>query len=320
MKIYCIIITYNGSKWIVPCIQSILSSTINIQIVVIDNGSGDNTTDLIKAKFPNIILVENKINLGFGKANNIGFRLALYADADYVFLLNQDACVEENTIEKLIEASKKNLEFGIISPIQLTGNGDELDMKFSNNISVNKKLFFDALMNSYKSGLYEVPFVNAAGWLMTKKILLTIGGFDPIFFHYGEDSNYCQRAIFHKFKVGIVPEVFIRHDREQRSRTEVLLFSEDYFKQYNNDLKCKYGNINFTLSKGITRREKIRTIKLMIKSLFKLKLSFVYGYLRQYDQINKTFELIFKSRFITSTEGEHYLPESSNKELFIKSE
>ena len=307
MNIYCIIVSFNGSKWIIPCIQSLKSSTIKVHIIVIDNGSSDNSTDLIRTNFPEVVLIENKINLGFGKANNIGFGMALNADADYVFLLNQDACVEENTIEKLIEASKRNLEFGIISPIHLNGKGDGLDLKFSNNVSVNRKLYFDALKNNYKSEIYEVPFVNAAAWLLTKKVISEIGGFDQIFYHYGEDANLCQRARFHGFKIGIVPNCFIKHERGNRVNIKNELFSIEYFDNYLIELKCKYADITQCISTDSIRYEKKKIIKLIIKSLMKLNIFASLKYIKQYRLITKTFKLIFKSRDTTSKKGVHYL-------------
>ena len=64
--------------------------------------------------------------------------------------------------------------------------------------------------------VYDVPYVCAASWFISKDVLETIGGFDPIFFHYGEDDNYLQRVLYHGLRVGICPAVSVCHDVEFR--------------------------------------------------------------------------------------------------------
>ena len=89
--------------------------------------------------------------------------------------------------------------------------------------------------------------------------------------------------------MGIVPGVFIWHDREERIEPEVVPFTKSYFDKYTLDLKIKYCNINNALTRDIELREKIRIIKLMIKYFLKLKLSFCWMLFNQFLRINKTF-------------------------------
>jgi N-acetylglucosaminyl-diphospho-decaprenol L-rhamnosyltransferase len=125
--IYSIVVTYNGSKWLDKCFGSLLNSTVSTKIIAIDNKSTDGTPDEIRLKFPSVEVIETGKNLGFGKANNIGLTRALNENADYVFLLNQDAWVEPDTIGKLI--STQSSEYAILSPVHLNGQGDALDSK-----------------------------------------------------------------------------------------------------------------------------------------------------------------------------------------------
>jgi len=98
--------------------------------------------------------------------------------------------------------------------------------------------------------VYEFPFVNAAAWLVTAEALQKIGGFDPIFIHYGEDDNFCQRIRFHGLKVGVVPDAKVRHDRPQGGATRPLLSSKDYLRYAERRLKIKFADINGSLSRG----------------------------------------------------------------------
>lgn len=105
LKIWTIIVTFNGEKWIGKCLNSLLNSSVHTNITVIDNMSSDRTLPIIKGSYPEVYLIENQKNWGFGKANNTGIRLALQHDADFVFLINQDAWIEPDVIKHLMEIS-----------------------------------------------------------------------------------------------------------------------------------------------------------------------------------------------------------------------
>ena len=76
-ELLTIVVTFNGKEWIERCLRSALESVVPTDVMVVDNGSGDGTPDLIKERFPDVILHENRENLGFAAANNIGFRHAI---------------------------------------------------------------------------------------------------------------------------------------------------------------------------------------------------------------------------------------------------
>ena len=184
---------------------------------MVDNQSTDNTVALVKEHFPKVQLIEADENLGFGRANNIGLKKALREDYDYAFLLNQDAWVEPDTIEILINIHRQYPEYGILSPVHLNREESHLDNKFARfvNQAENRDLMSDLLLPGRSlQDVYTVEFVNAAAWLISYDCLRKVGGFDPLFFHYGEDEDYVQRTKYHGFKVGFAPRARIVHDRE----------------------------------------------------------------------------------------------------------
>ena len=101
-EVYVVIVTCNGEKWVENCFDSLKNSSYPVETIVVDNSSTDNTVPRIKKAYSDVILIESDINLGFGRANNIGIKYALENQADYVFLLNQDAWIEKETIEKML--------------------------------------------------------------------------------------------------------------------------------------------------------------------------------------------------------------------------
>ena len=212
-NIYCIIVSYNGMKWVENCLISLRNSTYPLNVIVIDNLSTDGTYNYIKQNFPEIELINAEANLGFGKANNIGLKIAIEQKADYVFLLNQDAWIETNTIEKLVIIAEENKDYGIISPMHYDGSNQKFDHKFIEYIQQTEcpDLLQDLWYNRLKT-IYSTTFVNAAAWLIPIACVQLVGGFDPMFPHYGEDVDYVQRVHYNKFKVGISPMAKINHD------------------------------------------------------------------------------------------------------------
>lgn len=202
-KVFVVLVTYNGSHWIDKNIQSLLDSDYPVHIIAIDNNSTDDSAALL-AKYPEVDFIQSPDNLGFGKANNIGMKKALEQGANYVFLLNQDAWVFNDTVGSLVAKMEADAQFGIISPKHFSGDDITLDVSFETYLS--RKISIDG-------DVAVVPFVNAAAWMLSRKCIETVGYFEPLFGHYGEDRNYCDRVLFHDFKIGIDTQSKIVHDR-----------------------------------------------------------------------------------------------------------
>lgn len=276
MKVTSVIVLYNGKQWIDKCIGSLLTGSITNDIVVVDNGSTDGGPDYIKLNFPSVNLIISNENLGFGKANNVGMQIALENDSDYVFLLNQDAWVDNNTIETLVQYSKKSNEFGVLSPIHLNGQGKALDFNFSHYLREEScpNLLSDFVLSTVEDRIYPIDFVNAAAWLITKECLRTVGGFNPLFQMYSEDGNYLDRMSYFKLKAGIVPRCFAYHDRVQRPKSEYYI---DPIKLYSRNIFKKFCNPNFNLDldyeiKNITKWKIKAFLKFDFVSVRKLKM------------------------------------------------
>lgn len=213
-KVLVIVVTFNATEWIRKCLQSVLRSDYRCDALVVDNASSDGTQELIRREFPEIELVECKSNSGFGAANNIGFRLALDRDYDFVYLLNQDAWLEKGTISGLLAAYRP--DYGVLSPMQKSASG-KLDRQFARKCGRHLKVLSGISASS--DLVVDVPFVMAAHWLVSRQAILTVGGFSPAFRHCGEDDNYLDRLHFHGMKCGVVPAVSAVHDRQGRKST-----------------------------------------------------------------------------------------------------
>jgi len=305
-KTFIIIVTYNGVKWLSKC----LNSCIPYSVVLVDNNSNDDTIKFVSKNFPKVTILKQNKNLGFGAANNIGISYALNNDAAYIFLLNQDAYLESKTIEDLIEIHKQNTDFGILSPIHLNGNGKKLEYDFSKYLSVNKELLYDAIKNSFTKQSYDVPFVNAAAWLIPKTTFEKVGGFDPIFFHYGEDDNYCQRILFHNLRIGIIPKTYIFHDREKKIKQKKISGTKN-LEYYERSYKQRFANINIQMESYIVKLKQY-LMKLVLKHLLKLNFNKALFEIKKYKLLNDLLPEIKKSRKKNRNEGLHYLNSKQN--------
>ncbi len=238
--------TYNGSKWIEKCINSLLRSIYPINILVVDNCSTDDSVELLK-QFSEIHLIQSKENLGFGKANNIGIDYALNNKADYVFLLNQDTWVFDDTISNLVVMAQNNPSFGIVSPMHFSGDEKTLDKGFVTYYNRN-------IEENAGKNIAIVPFVNAAAWLVSSACLQKVGGFESLFGHYGEDRNYCDRVLYHQFQIVIAKNAKICHDRKisrsfkkdliqskYKMLSQVLDINNTLFASYANALQSVFG-------------------------------------------------------------------------------
>ena len=204
--------------WIDRCLASLTASTHPTTILVIDNGSADGTPAFIRQHYPDLQMIISEGNLGFGQANNIGLRIAIQEGAGHVFLLNQDAWVEPETIGNLVNTQQENPQFGILSPLHYDGRGEGLDEYFLTYLlqSSIRDWVGDLVRGLPGQRIIGTGFVNAAAWLISADCLRSTGFFDPVFFHYGEDENYAQRVLFHGSQIGIHTGSRIGHDREDR--------------------------------------------------------------------------------------------------------
>ncbi len=216
IKVAVIIVTFNGAEYIENCIKSIIEGDVIPRVIIVDNNSDDDTIQIIETKFSNVEIIKLTKNYGFGYANNFGIKyLNDNYECNYYFLLNQDTIVFNNTLFALINIAEANTDYGIISPMHFQNDG-ELDPNFENYIGINREyLNVDKKVGS--EIIHTVPMINAAAWLISRACINKVGGFDTsMFFHYGEDTNYCQRVIYHGFKIGFITNTKIIHFRSNK--------------------------------------------------------------------------------------------------------
>lgn len=239
MKILVIIVTYNAMQWVERCLGSVRGSIAKAETFIVDNGSTDGTQEYIKKQYPEVLFHQSSENLGFGRANNLGLQYALDNKYDYVYLLNQDAWIYPETLERLIELSKEYPEYGIISPFQMSADVCSIDKAFFERFRSwdNCQSITEDFYNDKEGKVYEVKSVMAAHWFLTRQCIEIVGGFSPTFPHYGEDDNFSDRARYKGMKVGVVPSLRVVHDRKYRKadnkKKMYLLYTDGLYRLSN---------------------------------------------------------------------------------------
>lgn len=289
-NIWAIIVTYNGSEWIEKCLCSLEESTQDINILVIDNNSSDGTGDIVM-KHPLVHYKKMSNNWGFGKANNIGIDYVLKQEAEYVLLLNQDAWIEKDMVKKLVELHRSNKDYGILSPLHLNGKGTALDFGFSQYTDCGNTI--DKIER--QEVLYPVDFINAAIWLLPTEIFHIVGGFDPVYPHYGEDSDFVNRLHYHRYKVGYSPSCIGFHDRVRKIESEERRIASEYLY-----FLSVVKDINLPFVKSV--------IKMLFNSTYNgIRNSRPFPYLKIQYRILKQLKTIYRTREYVKKRGAAFL-------------
>ncbi len=197
-------------QWIDRCLGALHTANLLQTTVVVDNASTDQTVAHIRDNYPQVHLIEPGRNLGFGAGNNLGINYALSQGADAVFLLNQDAWPLADAVTQLINAAAEDSTIGIVSPVHLQADEQTLDQLFASYLAQSHTTL------GISSTPVEVDFVNAAAWLLPRQTLERVGGFSPLFYHYGEDRDYAARLAYHGLRTVVVPTAHCVHDRGDR--------------------------------------------------------------------------------------------------------
>ena len=229
-----IVLNYNGKKFLHECFASLKNQTYdNLEIIMVDNNSSDDSIDYTKENFPSIIVIKNNKNLGFAAGNNVGMRVAR---GNYFFVLNNDTKIDSGCIKNLVENTEKDKNIGMCAPkIVSIYNPKLID-------SVGLNIYPDGLArgmgrNEIDIGQFdknqESLMPSACAALYRKKMLNEVGLFDETFFAYCEDSDLGIRARLAGWKSSAAPRAIVYHHYSgtfgKYSETKAFLAERNHF-------------------------------------------------------------------------------------------
>jgi GT2 family glycosyltransferase len=193
MKTTIIIVTFKSEKIIYQCLSSINN---NYPVIIIENSNNELFKNEVEKKFSNVKCILTGENLGFGKANNIGLQSA---KTDYVFLLNPDTVLFEDTLEVLESNADYIKNFALLAPIITDSN--ELNYGFFNKKKISTK----------NISAFEVDYIKGFAMFFNKNKFSQIDYFDENIFLYLEEIDLCKRLNFLNEKIYLIYNAKIKH-------------------------------------------------------------------------------------------------------------
>lgn len=276
-KLSIIIVNYNVCHFLEQALASvrIALNGINGEIIVVDNNSVDRSVEMLKKRFPEVILIANKKNVGFSKANNQGISVA---HGKYILLLNPDTLVAEDTFRKCINFMDTHPDAGGLGIKMLDGKGHFLPESkrglpspwvafykifgLANLFPRSRKFGRYHLHFLDKDEIHPVDILSGAYMFLRKSTLDKIGFLDEDYFMYGEDIDLSYRIIKAGFKNYYYPETCIIHYKgESTKKTSInyvfifykamVIFAKKHFSQKNAWLFSFLINIAIYIRAGL---------------------------------------------------------------------
>jgi GT2 family glycosyltransferase len=218
-KVIIIIPSYNGQDYwpgLMPLLSQEKYHDFDLEIVVVDNNSSDDSVVYLRENYPEIKLIINEENTGFVGANNIGYQYAKKQGADFIYLLNQDTVIESGFLQPLYDFAKQNKFGSLQSKLKLWGKEDRIN-------TIGNAIHFLGFGFGKKSGqiddnkqkISEINYASGAGVFISMKALQDLGGlFDETMFMYLEDLDLGWALQLLDYDNYLIPDSVVYHKYE----------------------------------------------------------------------------------------------------------
>ncbi len=210
--VYVVVLNLNRSR--LPDTEACLASLAALaypryRIVVVDNGSTDDSPEIVRREFPDVEVLETGVNLGFGGGSNVGIRHALEQGADAVWLFNNDAVAQPGALTALVETAAANPQAGIVgSAVYRFDSPAELEAWGGGTYSTLLGITTSATRPVAAS---ELAFITGASMFLTRAFVEDAGLFDESYFMYMEDADLCHRARQHGWELAVAGSSVVFH-------------------------------------------------------------------------------------------------------------
>jgi hypothetical protein len=220
------ITNYNTKDFLASCIDSVIQGVkgYSYEIIVVDDASSDGSADMVRKKYPQVKVIENEINKGYVKSNNIGIRAS---GGRYIMSLNSDTVVIDGSIEIIVKFLDNNPDTGAAGPKLLNSDGSiQLQARRGFPTPLNSFFYFSGLSRLFPEnraiGGYlltylderiatEVDSLCGAAMAVRREVISEVGLMDESYIMYGDDIDWCYRIKQAGWKIYYLPEAEIIH-------------------------------------------------------------------------------------------------------------
>ena len=233
MDVSVVIVSYNVANYLSECLSSFKrETTCEYEIIVIDNNSDDKSVEVVKTNHPDAQIIQNDTNVGFARANNMGFKLA---DGRYLFMLNPDTVLLNGTVDKLVQFMDESPEIGVCGPkvlnpdltIQYTCHHfPSLSITLTNYLQLQrffpKNKFFGREHMTYWNydEIKEIDWITGCSLMIRKKAMDDVGYLDENYFMYSEECDLSYRMKQNNWQTVFFPDSALIHYGGQSSSNQ----------------------------------------------------------------------------------------------------
>ena len=244
-----VVLNHNGKALTEICLQSLLASPYpHKTIFVVDNASTDGSVEYLRSHFPQVTIIENQANLGVTGGRNRGFRVASQQQVDYILSLDNDARIEPQAINKLIEVATSDPKIGIVGPKTYHNDGSQLLQCAGGRITYTENVTAERGTDEPDRGQYdrieEVDYFPGCAFMGRREVFEQLDFLDESFYGYGhEDTDFCTRAAQLGYRIVYVPQAIMWHG----GSSTIGSYSprKKYLEAVNSIYYVrKYGNVN----------------------------------------------------------------------------
>jgi GT2 family glycosyltransferase len=218
-----IIVSFNTRQITLDCLKALYADlgALRAEVLVVDNASADGSADAIRAAFPEVVLIANDRNAGFGAANNLALRRAA---GRFLLLLNSDAFVRPGALRAMIAYLEAHPEAGVVGPRLLNGDGSLQRSCFRlpsplrawlDNLGISELAPGHSALSGYGRWPHDstrhVEFVSGACMCVRRETYDAVGGFDERFFMYAEESDWQRRIRDRGWQIAFHPDAVVTH-------------------------------------------------------------------------------------------------------------
>jgi GT2 family glycosyltransferase len=215
--IYLIVLNWNNCPDTLKCLDSLAQvQEPPFRVVVVDNGSDDGSEAHIRARFPNVTLLQTGQNLGYAGGNNVGIRYALDRGADYVGIFNNDVTVAPDALARLYAALQHSVDIGIANPLlaemqwpeRVWALGCAMDWRTGDV----ERLYAGQPVSAWRErALLDVEMAQGAALLIRRRVFESVGLLDERFYLYFEESDWCLQVRQAGYRIVAVPSAVVWH-------------------------------------------------------------------------------------------------------------
>lgn len=256
LKVSVIIVSYNVRGFLENLLASLRPSLLGIasEIIVVDNSSDDDTVEFVRREFPEVKLIENRINAGFGKANNQGVKIA---SGEYLLIINPDAIVQEDTVKEMVAFMSTHPDAGAASCKVLNADGTLQKtcrrgfptpwVAFTKITGLSSLFPKSRTFGKYNltyldpGQTHEVDAIGGSFMFIPRKVFTEVGGFDEDYFMYGEDIDLCYKIKKAAYKVYYTPQTTAIHFKGESTRRSGINQTYEFYRAMNVFVGKRYG-------------------------------------------------------------------------------